>query len=198
MEYYYYKFVKGSAELVRQEKNNFTLSTSGYEYDKELAKVSIKVSPALQALIANQHDLAETLLNVPERKIFMETHLAELSIVEETIAKAYAKYRSKREEAKKTRQETEINSKIATVSRQEFDEPLKEAETLLDEMAAKKSPGFPSAKFTSEKKIPLVNEENDIRRIAIGASIKALSNFLGRQLTENEILLIEKQVDSYL
>lgn len=142
--------------------------------------------------------MAETLLNVPERKIFLETHLAELSIVEETIAKAYAKYRSKREEAKKTRQETEINSKITTLSRQEFDEPLKETDILLDDMAAKISPGLPSVKFTSEKKIPIVNEEKDIRRIAIGASIKALSNFLGRQLTENEIILIEKQVDSYL
>lgn len=198
MAYYYYKFFKGSAELARQEKNNFTLSNSGYEYDKELSKVSIKVIPALQALIANQHDLAETLLNVPERKIFLETHLAELSIVEETIAKAYAKYRSKREEAKKTRQETEINSKITTLSRQEFDEPLKETDILLDDMAAKISPGLPSVKFTSEKKIPIVKEEKDIRRIAIGASIKALSNFLGRQLTENEIILIEKQVDSYL
>lgn len=183
--------------MSRQEKSIFTLTTSGYEYDKELAKVSIKVIPALQALIANQHDLAETLSSVPEKRIFLETHFAELSIVEETIAKAHAKYRSKREEAKSLKQEKESN-KILTGDPQEFNEQLKENDALLDDLAAKMSPGLPSSKFTTEKKIPILNEDKDVRRIAIGASVNALSNLLGRQLTEKEILLIEKQVDSYL
>lgn len=185
--------------MARQEKNDFVLTTSGYEYDKELARVSIKVVPALQALIANQHDLAETLLqHVPEKKIFLETHLAELSMVEETIAKAHAKYRSKREEAKKMKQEKESGNKIPAFSPPGYDQPLKETDVLLDEMAAKLSPGLPSARFETEKRIPVVNEEKDVRRIAIGASIKALSNLLGRELTGDEISVIEKQVDSYL
>lgn len=185
--------------MARQEKSIFVLSTSGYEYDKELAKVSIKIIPALQALITNQHDLTETLLkHVPDKKIFLETHLAELSIVEETIAKAYAKYRSKKEEAKKLRAEKESNSKTPTFSPEGFDEPLKETDTLLDERAAKLSPGLPSARFAAENRIIGANEEKDVRRIAIGASIKALSNLLGRELTNDEILVIEKQVDSYL
>lgn len=185
--------------MARQEKNNFVLTTSGYEYDQELAKVSIKVIPALQALIANQHDLTEALLkHLPEKKIFLETHLAELSIVEETIAKAHAKYRSKREESKKLREDRESSNKTATPYRQGFDEPVKETDALLDEMASRISPGLPSARFTSEKGNTMSDEDKDVRRIAIGASIKALSNLLGRQLTEHEISVIEKQVDSYL
>lgn len=191
--------IKGCAALVRQEKNDFVLTTSGYEYDKELARVSIKVVPALQALIANQHDLAETLLqNLPEKKIFLETHLAELSIVEETIAKAHAKYRLKKEEAKKFRQEKENSIKMPANSPPEYTEPVKETDVLLDEMAAKYSPGLPSSRFDGEKIIPVLNKENDVRRIAIGASIKALRNLLGRELTNDEISVIEKQVDSYL
>jgi len=45
---------------------------------------------------------------------------------------------------------------------------------------------------------PTKNEILDVRRIAIGASIKALTNVLSRELTDDEILAIEKQVDSYL
>lgn len=182
-----------------KEKNDFVLTASGYDYDKELSRVSIKVIPALQALITNQHDLVETLLYcVPEKKIFLETHLTELSIVEETIAKAHAKYRSKREEVKKQRQEKGSTNIIANITSQEYDETVKETGALLDEMAAKISPGLPSARFDSEKKIPIKNENKDVRRIAIGASIKALSNLLGRKITNEEILVIEKQVDSYL
>lgn len=185
--------------MAKQEKSDFILTASGYDYDKELSKVSIKVIPSLQALITNQHELVEALLScVPEKKIFLETHLTELSIVEETIAKAHAKYLSKREDVKKQKQEKENKNIIPTITSQEYDEPVKESGALLDEMAAKISPGLPSARFNSENKIPIKNENKDVRRIAIGASIKALSNLLGRKITNDEILLIEKQVDSYL
>ena len=185
--------------MVRQGKNDFVLTTSGYEYDKELSRVSIKVIPALQALIANQHDLAEALMeHDPEKKIFLETHLAELSLVEETIAKAHAKYLAKKEEAKKSKQEKESSDQGAPPSPQGFTEPLKDNETLLEEMANSLSPGLPSAKFDDGRRLPELNGEKDVRRIAIGASIKALSNLLGRKLTNDEILVIEKQVDSYL
>lgn len=184
--------------MARQEKNNYVLTTSGYEYDHELSKVSIKVVPALQALIANQHELAEALSKHPEKKIFLETHLAELSIVEETIAKAHAKYRIKKEEAKKMKAEKENDNKTLTISPRGFDDPLKEADVYLDEMAARVSPGLPSAKYSGGNKITGQSEEKDVRRIAIGASIKALSKLLGRELNNEEILIIEKQVDSYL
>ncbi len=188
--------------MARQERNSFVLTTSGYEYDKELARVSIKVIPALQAVIANQHDLAGELLKLlPEKKIFLETHMAELSIVEETIAKAHAKYRSKREESKKLREDrenVENSNKTPTPHRQGSSDRLKETGVLPDEMADKVSSGLPSARYASEKKNTGVNEEKDVRRIAIGAAVKALSNLLGRDLTGHEISVIEKQVDSYL
>lgn len=185
--------------MARQEKNNFVLTTSGYEFDQELAKVSIKVVPALQALIANQHDLTEALLKqFPEKKVFLETHLAELSIVEETIAKAHAKYRSKREESKKNREDRENKNKASAPFPQGFDQPLKETDVLLDEMAAKVSPGLPSARYASAGRNNGINEAKDVRRIAVGAAVKALSDLLGRDLTGHEIAVIEKQVDSYL
>lgn len=185
--------------MARKEKNTTVLTTSGYEYDKDLSRVSIKVIPALQALIANQHELTETLSkHLPEKKLFVDMHLSELSIVEETIAEAYSKYRLRKEESKKLRQEKEVIDNDSSLPAPGYDEPLKETEVLLDEMAAQMSPGLPSQRLSPESKPPRPNEDRDVRRIAIGASIKALSNLLGRQLTDKEIMVIEKQVDSYL
>ncbi|HAU31920.1 MAG: hypothetical protein XD78_1437 [Desulfotomaculum sp. 46_296] len=185
--------------MTRKIKKDYVLTTSGYEYDKELARVSIKVVPALQALINNQHDLLKALLpNFPEMKIFLKNHMAELSVVEETIASAHAKYNLKKEEARKQKQikESEItNQDIASYG---YDEYIKDDVQLLDKEARKISPGLPSAKYDAVKKNPVKDEILDVRRIAIGASIKALTNVLGRELTEDEILAIEKQVDSYL
>ncbi|OPX90152.1 hypothetical protein [Pelotomaculum sp. PtaB.Bin117] len=192
--------------MAKQGKREFTLTASGYEYDKELAKLSVKVFPALQALIANQHDLLEiSKIHAPEKSIFLEAHLAELVEVEETIAKEYAKHCAKREEIKKKRQDRE---KIISDNKRQsegminpqygYDERVKEPEALLDEMANRISPGLPSARFASNPKTPVKEAEKDVRRIAIGASIKALSALLGRELTERELSVIESQVDSYL
>ncbi|MFA5385219.1 MAG: hypothetical protein WC364_11255 [Eubacteriales bacterium] len=185
--------------MPRNVKKDYVLTTSGFEYDKELGKVSIKVVPALQALINNQHDLLKVLLpNFPEMKIFLKNHLAELSVVEETIASAHAKYNLKKEEAKVLRQKREsgkINQDIASSG---YEEHLKDNSQLLDEQSSKISPGLPSARFDTVKKNPVRDERLDVRRIAIGASIKALTSVLGRELTEDEISAIEKQVDSYL
>jgi hypothetical protein len=75
-----------------------------------------------------------------------------------------------------------------------------EEEAKLDKMAAAMSPGLPSAKFepSYSQTSPVKSEEKDVRRIAIGASIKALNKLLGRQLTNQEISVIETQVDSFL
>jgi len=194
--------------LAKQGKKEFTLTASGYEYDKELSKISIKVFPALQALIANQHDLIEVFkIHAPEKSIFLEAHMAELIEVEETIAKEHAKYCAKREELKKKRQNKakltgdsyQPESEETSAVQQGYDEPVKDTEAILDEIANGISPGLPSARFaTAPKTAAAKPEEKDVRRIAIGASIKALSTLLGRELTEKELSVIESQVDSYV
>ena len=73
---------------MKKKKTDFSLTVSGFEYDKELSRVSIKVIPALQALVANQYDLIKMIQeHVPEQSIFLESHLSELVEVEETIQK---------------------------------------------------------------------------------------------------------------
>jgi len=185
--------------MTRKIKKDYVLTTSGYEYDKELARVSIKVVPALQALINNQHDLLKALLpNFPEMKIFLKNHQAELSVVEETIASAHAKYNLKKDESRKLKQKKESENTNNGNVPWEYDEHIKDDDQLLDREAGKISPGLPSARFDTVKKKPAKDEILDVRRIAIGASINALTSLLGRELTEDEILAIEKQVDAYL
>ncbi len=93
-------------QALKKKKKEFSLTASGFEYDKELSRVPIKVFPALQALIANQYDLIKMLQeHVPDQSIFLQSHLSELVEVEETIQKEYAKYCAKREEQRKKRQE---------------------------------------------------------------------------------------------
>ncbi|OPX89648.1 MAG: hypothetical protein A4E53_01463 [Pelotomaculum sp. PtaB.Bin104] len=191
--------------MAKQGKREFTLTASGYEYDKELAKLSVKVFPALQALIANQHDLIEiSKIHAPEKSIFLEAHLTELVEVEETIAKEYTKHCAKREELKIKRQNKEKIVKDMPQSEENnniqygYDEHVKDTEALLDEAANRMSPGLPSARFAAPPKALVKQEDKDVRRIAIGASIKALSALLGRELNEQELSVIESQVDSYL
>lgn len=186
-----------------QEKD-FTLTTSGYKYDKGLSRVSIKVIPALQAMIANQHDLMDIIRKcAPERNMFIETHMAELGVVEETIAEAHAKYCSNKEEQKKKREEKakgliqlpELGE--PEIIPQGFDGPVFD-DAAMDSLAAKLSPGLPSQRLEQGERTPAREKETDIRRIAVGASIRAVQNLLGRELTGQEISAIEKQVDSYL
>ncbi|MDF9409804.1 hypothetical protein L7E55_15850 [Pelotomaculum isophthalicicum JI] len=191
--------------MAKQGKREFALTASGYEYDKELARLSVKVFPALQALIANQHDLIEiSKTHAPEKSIFLEAHLAELVEVEETIAKEYAKHCAKREELKMKRQNKDKIVKDMPQPEEKnnlqygYDEHVKETEALLDEAANRMSPGLPSARFATSPRPSVKQEDKDIRRIAIGASIKALSALLGRKLNEQELSVIESQVDSYL
>lgn len=220
-------------------KNNLevALSPSGHQYDKDLARVKIKVSPSLQALIANQLEFIEIVeICNPENHIFLEQHKAELFQLEEEISQAFADYILKKERARVKREQKKNELASAPILEMEetfsnintgntaapqtndlpwSDEPLadhsasyhddNEREQLsydplaeLDKMAANLSPGLPSAKYTTatapvEKKVDV-----DVRRIAIGASVKALVDFLNRPLTEEEIQTIEKQVDSYL
>lgn len=199
---------------MKKKKKEFSLTASGFEYDKELSRVPIKVFPALQALIANQYDLIKMLQEyVPDQSIFLQSHLSELVEVEETIQKEYAKYCAKREEQRKKRQEKAKGIKSADQENGNIpvdledgepfiNEPLREEDAVLDSLAAALSPGLPSEKFAKTSNFNQTGPENkgdyDVRRIAIGASIKALSNFLGRQLTDMEISVIEVQVDAYL
>jgi hypothetical protein len=193
--------------MTKQKKQEFALTVSGYEYDKELARVPIKVFPALQALVANQHDLIEVFQkHAPEQTIFLEAHRAEMIAVEETIQKEYAKYCARKEEQKRKREENGKSAEQASAENGNhampggYDELVMEEEASLDKMAAVMSPGLPSAKFETPRsqEPPVKSEEKDVRRIAIGASIKALRELLGRQLTDQEISVIEAQVDSFL
>lgn len=193
--------------MTKQKKQEFALTVSGYEYDKELSRVPIKVFPSLQALIANQHDLIEVFQKyAPEQTIFLEAHMAEMFQVEETIQKAYAKYCTKKEEQRKKREENGKNNNQAFEENGNnsipggYDEFVTDEEAELDRMAAGMSPGLPSAKYErpDSQATPVKNDEKDVRRIAIGASIKALKELLGRQLTNQEIEVIETQVDAFL
>lgn len=203
---------------MKKKKADFSLTVSGFEYDKELSRVPIKVFPALQALVANQYDLIKIIQeHAPEQSIFLEIHLSELVEVEETIQQEYTKYSTKREEQRRKRQENAKDVKTTAQANETNpvtrgddgpfnDEMLTDEEAVLDGLAATLSPGLPSAKFekpplpaqTSTAKKAEYKADYDVRRIAVGASIKALSNFLGRQLTGMEISLIEAQVDAYL
>lgn len=60
------------------------------------------------------------------------------------------------------------------------------------------SSGLPSSKYETRTHQTVKKVEVDVRRVALGASIKALQNFLGRELNEEEISSLEAQVDSYL
>lgn len=197
-------------------KKQETLTASGYQFDKDLVRVSIKVSPALQALIANQLDLLEAMEKEgPRDPVFIAQHRAEMLQVEEEIAGAFSKYSKKKEEEKIKRamkkesqpvipdwspEETAPPKKTGR-GRQKFEEdyPLgPDEEEQLDRMAGRLSPGLPSAKY--ERRTPPADRpaEVDVRRVAVGAAIKALSSFLGRELTGEEMAAVEKQVDMHL
>lgn len=185
--------------MAKQKKQDFALTVSGYEYDKELSRVPIKVFPALQALVANQHDLIEVFQKyAPEQAIFLEAHMAEMVEVEETIQREYAKYCTRKEEQKRKREENGKSKEHPPAESDNNSDGYDEF--LMEDEAGAMSPGLPSAKFDQPglQSPPVKSKEKDVRRIAIGASIKALKELLGRQLTSQEILVIETQVDSFL
>lgn len=204
------------AKQKQEKKKEFSLTASGYAYDKDLTTLAVKVFPALQALIANQHEIVELARKqAPEQEFFLTAHMTEVAAVEETIAQEYAKHCVKREERKKKRQDKEkekekekaffnqpqLTDEDSAGISYTYDERLKEDEALLDEMSDRLSPGLPSAKLTTSSPRPAAGREEkgpDVRRIAIGASIKALQALLKRELTEGELALIESQVESYL
>ena len=199
-----------------KKRQEMTLTASGHQYDRELAKVSVKVSPALQAVIANQHDLIEIIeKNSPDNQIFIDQHRTELSMVEDEIAGAFAGYTRKKEAAKAQRElkrehtagvhEFPDNgagsvkkSPRGRSSAEESGYMAGEYVESLDSLADRLSPGLPSAKFQPRTKAASDTVVLDVRRVALGASIRALANFLKRDLTEEEIRSVEKQVDSYL
>ena len=200
--------------MAKSKRKAPELTASGFNYDQDLARVSIKVFPALQALIANQHELMEIAQKYePDKFIFLEAHKGELAEVEETIAQIHSVFYEKKEKAKaKKAEEKKINDAkqeenslssnfVRNPEYGDFELAVDKMESeppTLDDLADQMSPGLPSAKF-QPRKAPLPSmEKPDIRRIAVGASIKALCSLLNRELTEEEITAIEKEIDSYL
>ncbi|MTI84932.1 MAG: hypothetical protein FH756_13795 [Firmicutes bacterium] len=238
--------------MAKNSKQEVTLTPSGHEADKELGRVPIKVSPSLQALIANQIDLIDMLEGKTEQSsIFVEQHKVEMSKVEEEIAGAFSSYVKKKEQAKERRLQKKKEQEEAAISEEEFvpstDEGIvssfraeENVNTFSPEKASSASSsvhtpdretgeiekerldsqeanfdfsmitgntgsgnatsGLPSAKYINktEPRPAEKSSEVDIRRVAIGASINALKKLLNRELTEQEIVSIEAQVDSYL
>lgn len=204
--------------MADKKKQEITLTESGHQFDRELARVSVKVSPAFQAVIANQHDLIELVKkNNPEARILIDQHRTELLTVEEQIADAFSQYRKKREAARARRQSEKENTAAGpdfsgelspepkrtgrgrAESREEYpDSGMQSPADEIDAMADRLSPGLPSQRYSSRPAPAPGAEAPDVRRVAVGASIRALSVFLGRELTEEEISAIERQVDSYL
>ena len=196
-------------------KKQEMLTASGYQYDSDLVKVPIKVTPALQAVIANQLDLIEMLEKGGHRDpVFIDQHRAELSQLEEEIAGAFAKYAKKKEAEKERRAVKKESQDIPVWAPEEQSAPKKagrqrpereedytlgpDMEKQLDSMADRLSPGLPSAKCEQRTRPVERPAEVDVRRVAVGAAIKALSGFLGRELTGEEMAAVEKQVESYL
>lgn len=206
--------------MADKKKQEMTLTESGYQFDRDLAKVSVKVSPELQAVIANQHDLIDLVeKNHPEARIFIEQHRTELLTVEEQIANSFIQHRKKRETAKAQRQmkkeggleapgfpgEGAVKPKRAGVGRAEgdgeytdYDYDMKLPADEIEVLARGISPGLPSQRYSDVQAPGRGPGPADVRRVAVGASIRALSGILGRELTEEEIAAIERQVDSYL
>ena len=205
--------------MAKKNKQEIILTPSGHEVDRDLTRVPIKVSPALQALIANQIELMDMIEgNKPLDNIFLEQHRTELLQVEGEVEVSFLKYAKKKEAAKEQRQSKKqavelpaevenIRDPFEAASAFEQHTPIADREAIgfeqeayLDVLADKLSPGLPSAKYDKQQR-PVEEEkktEIDVRRVALGASIKALQNILGRELTEEELLAIEAQVDSYL
>lgn len=200
--------------MAKQNKQEILLTPSGHEADKELMKVPIKVSPALQALLANQIDLMEMLeVKRPPNPVFIEQHRLEVLQLEEEIAAAFSSHAKKKEKARQRQEAKKGNTLVDPAS---FADELiaeqhqgnnygsagkamqEDQEISLDTLADKLSPGLPSSKLESRPPVAEKQVEVDIRRVALGASIKTLINFLGRELTEMEMSALETQVDSYL
>jgi hypothetical protein len=202
------------------------LTPSGHQVDKDLMKVAVKVSPSLQALIANQIDLLEMLEGkAAKNSVLIEQHRVEVLQVEEEIASAFSNHVYKKEKSKEQRLLKKGNTAVPfdleeetgqIVSQDYDDKPASDRKRNKDSAARAddrtleydmyfdlESTGqgsrLPSSKYeTNVHPATIKSAEVDVRRVALGASIKALQNILGRQLNELEIKALENQVDSYL
>lgn len=192
--------------MAKQQKKEIALSTFGHEYDKDLSRVPIKVSPALQALIANQFDLINKVENsYPEEKVFIEQLKLELVQVEEEISSAFATYMQRKEEKRLKRElkknQIELNPATDNNAFDESDQYYSKGfdqDVALTEMADSISPGLPSERYEQRTHVLEKPVQIDVRRVALGAAIRTLEIFLGRKLSEKEIMSLEKQVESYL
>lgn len=209
----------------KNKKQEEIFTPSGYQADKDLMKVSVKVSPALQAIIANQIDLLEMLDGkAANNNVLIEQHRVELLQVEEEIANAFSNHEQKKEKARERRllkksntavpftldegpaPDTEQNVSAKPVSDlksgeiqvRDDDRPL--AYDIFFELdPGREAPGLPSAKYATDQQPRIVRDKVvDVRLVALGASIKALQSFLGRELKEDELQTLENQVDAYL
>ncbi|SFR08616.1 hypothetical protein [Desulfoscipio geothermicus] len=220
----------------KKSKPEKIITPSGHEVDRDLARVPIKVSPSLQALMANQMELIEMAEGKVSRNlVFVEQHKLEMLQLEEEIAGAFSGYLRKKEKAREKRLKKQALDKANHEPVHVADEPAPVTETepavysggdqwpargeraaqIEDDSALPDVPfdlihtdiessspspaGLPSSRYETRRTVnEPKKEETDVRRIALGASIKALQAFLGRELTEEEMQSLEAQVESYL
>ena len=173
--------------MARQNKQEVILTASGHQVDKDLLRVPIKVTPSLQALLANQFDLIEMLENKRAlNPVFIEQHRMEMLQLEEEIASAFAAHVKKKEKAlarqaekKQATQEPEPPAKGPVREKPDLpweDDDVRVSKVLgrdpeaeLDALADFLSPGLPSAKIERRTPAPEKPAEVDVRRVAIGA-----------------------------
>lgn len=202
----------------QRSKPEITITPSGHEVDKELARVPIKVSPPLQALLANQMELIEMAEGKASRNlVFIEQHKLEMLQLEEEIAGAFSNYTGKKEKARAKRMEKQSAAEGVFEQMQvpvepetgpaaswpaendDYDEPPFDIISTDNDYFAVQPAGLPSSKYEPRRdSVEAPKEETDVRRVALGAAIKALQAFLDRELTEEEMQSLEAQVDSYL
>ncbi len=194
----------------KKSKPEIIITPSGHEVDKDLAKVPIKVSPPLQALLANQMELIEMAEGKASRNlVFVEQHKLEMLQLEEEIAGAFSLYMGKKEKTRAKRMEKQFAAPDAAAAEpfasihlpenDDFNDPPFDISRTDNDFLGAELAGLPSAKYEPRRSgNEPKNEEVDVRRIALGASIKALQAFLDRELTEEEMQSLETQVDSYL
>ncbi|MCL2336010.1 MAG: hypothetical protein FWC60_01170 [Firmicutes bacterium] len=207
----------------KKNKPEIIITPSGHEVDKDLAKVPIKVSPPLQALLANQMELIEMAEGKASRNlVFIEQHKLEMLQFEEEVAGAFSVYLGKREKAREKRLEkpspapdlaaADVDAadgwaqmdRSDLADRDDYSAPPFETLPADDIIFGAEPAGLPSSKYEARRPAGAPyhdepsHEEADVRRIALGAAIKALQAFLNRELSEAEMQSLEAQVDAYL
>ncbi|MTI79925.1 MAG: hypothetical protein FH758_03410 [Firmicutes bacterium] len=178
------------------------LSVTGEEINKEDTKLPLRYWPSLQVVIRNQGRLIELAGSSSDgENKFIEDHQEELEDVLVKIEEAKIKKieRLQKAEDRKRRNEEKLSTSninelgMENTEAEIYSSEKEEAPPSLDQMANQASPGLPSSKI-AEPSYHEPKPEVDVERVAVSAAIKALENFLARELTDKETEKLENEV----